>query len=113
MSGSSLFLINIFFKKEKGISPLIAIIILVVVSVAIIGIVFSWGKSFTNNSLVAPSLISSKSDIEGFIWPERIMNNTLLLRNYHSSSDIRIIPIKSTLIKKGTILINICIMKMI
>ncbi|MDD4049835.1 MAG: SUMF1/EgtB/PvdO family nonheme iron enzyme [Candidatus ainarchaeum sp.] len=40
-----------FFKKRKAISPLIATILLVVVAVAIIGIIISWGKGFTNDSL--------------------------------------------------------------
>ncbi len=40
-----------FLKKKKAISPLIATILLVIVAVAIIGIIVSWGKGFTNDSL--------------------------------------------------------------
>ncbi|NCT58966.1 hypothetical protein GW776_05680 [archaeon] len=38
-------------KKRKAISPLIATILLIVVAVAIIAIIVSWGKGFTNDSL--------------------------------------------------------------
>ncbi|MCK9293217.1 hypothetical protein M0P25_04030, partial [archaeon] len=40
---------NIF--KKKSISPLIATILLVVVAVALIAVVLTWGKTFTKESL--------------------------------------------------------------
>ncbi|MDD3178025.1 MAG: hypothetical protein PHR26_00740 [Candidatus ainarchaeum sp.] len=38
-------------RNKKGISPLIATVLLIVVAVALVAIVLNWGKSFTTNSL--------------------------------------------------------------
>jgi formylglycine-generating enzyme required for sulfatase activity len=53
-----------FFKNKKSISPLIATILLVVVAVAIIAIVISWGKGFTNNSLQDASSLALYTESE-------------------------------------------------
>ena len=37
--------------KKKGISPLIATVLLIVVAVALVAIVLNWGKSFTTSGL--------------------------------------------------------------
>ncbi|NCP79479.1 hypothetical protein GW796_03935 [archaeon] len=50
--------------NKKAISPLIATILLVVVAVAIIGIVLSWGKGFTNTTLSKASSIEVYSESE-------------------------------------------------
>jgi flagellin-like protein len=42
-------------KLRKGISPLIATILLIVVAVALIAIVVAWGKSFTSENLAETS----------------------------------------------------------
>ncbi len=59
---------NIFFqmenKKRKGISPLIATILLIVVAVAIIAIIVSWGKGFTNDSLGKTSSLDIYTESE-------------------------------------------------
>lgn len=57
---------NIFMglKNKKAISPLIATILLVVVAVAIIGIVVSWGKGFTTESLSSASAIDIYTESE-------------------------------------------------
>ncbi|MDD4050211.1 MAG: SUMF1/EgtB/PvdO family nonheme iron enzyme [Candidatus ainarchaeum sp.] len=52
------------FRFQKGISPLIATILLIVVSVAIIGIILSWGKGFTNDSFSKTSSIEVYTESE-------------------------------------------------
>jgi len=52
------------FRFQKGISPLIATILLIVVSVAIIGIILSWGKGFTNDSFSKASSIEVYTESE-------------------------------------------------
>ena len=52
------------YEKRKAISPLIATILLVVVAVAIIGIIVSWGKGFTTESLGSASAIDIYSESE-------------------------------------------------
>jgi flagellin-like protein len=61
-----MFLKDIFhhFRFQKGVSPLIATILLVVVAVAIIGIIVSWGKGFTTESLGSASAIDIYTESE-------------------------------------------------
>jgi flagellin-like protein len=44
---------------KKAISPLIATILLIVVAVALIAIVLTWGKSFTTNNLADTDVVDS------------------------------------------------------
>jgi len=41
----------LIYKKNKGVSALIATVLLIVVAVALIAIILTWGKSFTNENL--------------------------------------------------------------
>ncbi len=52
------------FRFQRGISPLIATLLLIVVSVAIIGIILSWGKGFTNDSFLKTSSIEVYTESE-------------------------------------------------
>jgi FlaG/FlaF family flagellin (archaellin) len=47
--------------KRKGVSALIATILLIVVSVALIAIILTWGKSFTNDSISQASNVIDDS----------------------------------------------------
>jgi flagellin-like protein len=47
--------------KNKGVSALIATILLIVVAVALIAIILTWGKSFTTDSLADTTDVIDKS----------------------------------------------------
>ena len=51
-------------EKRKAISPLIATILLIVVAVAIIAIIVSWGKGFTTDSLGSASAVEIYTESE-------------------------------------------------
>jgi hypothetical protein len=81
---------NIFLKKKKtfleknvgkikAVSPLIATILLIVVAVAIIAIIISWGKGFTQEGLKDTTTITSFkiSDATHFIFNPNIKGNIL------------------------------------
>ncbi|NCP72303.1 hypothetical protein GW835_02840 [archaeon] len=76
-------------KKRKAISPLIATILLVVVAVAIIGIVLSWGKGFTNTTLSSADNVNTKNSFTGLIWSFETFGNNVLVEN-KSKQDLNI-----------------------
>jgi len=69
-----------FIRESKSISPLIAIILLVVVAVVLIGLVLGWGKSFTTSSLSNTNDLSSfkPSDVGFFLDIEKGLNGRFL-----------------------------------
>ncbi len=73
-------ILNNVFKK-KSISSLIATILLIVVSVAIITIVLSWTKGFTHDSLDLTSSLPlyTESDVSFFVRVENSMNGRSVL----------------------------------
>lgn len=74
--------------KKISISPLIATILLVVVSVAIIGIVLSWGKGFTQEAIISTdkeSIIES-TELKGFIYYNDLKRDNLFIKNTSSVS---------------------------
>ncbi|GEM_PF-7077497 len=89
---------------KKSISALIATILLIVVAVALIAIVFGWGKSFTTKSLNEPDLIVyDKSDLMGQIDVSKVLpsgqvnvleNNRVILRNKNTFTDANIVGYK-------------------
>jgi len=76
---------NIFLKKQfqkrKAISPLIATILLVVVAVAIIGIVVSWGKGFTTSSLDQTTNVYKQADETIMLSFQSLDNGVLIFKN--------------------------------
>ncbi|HOW29862.1 MAG TPA: DUF5018 domain-containing protein [archaeon] len=58
--------------KKKALSPIVATILLVVVSVILVSIILSFGKSFTNQGLDKTKDIKelSQSDAEHFVYPK-------------------------------------------
>ena len=67
---------SFLIKKRKAISPLIATILLIVVAVAIIVIVLSWGKAFTSDSFENTTNVTSfkTSDATHFVFRPEIKN---------------------------------------
>ena len=76
----NIFLKN-FEKKRKAISPLIATILLVVVAVAIIGIVVSWGKGFTTSSLDQTTNVYKQADETIMLSFQSLDNGVLIFKN--------------------------------
>jgi FlaG/FlaF family flagellin (archaellin) len=79
-----------FYKKIKAISPLIATILLIVVAVAIIGIIVSWGKGFTTDSLQEVTSVTDlkTNDATSFIFrPE--LKGDLLTFTYSPPSNLQ------------------------
>ena len=87
---------KIFNKKRKGVSPLIASILLIVVAISIIVIIFSWGRSVTDENLeFTDTEIYDKSNLDGFITQNtRMSTNNLILENLHTSQSATIIGYK-------------------
>ena len=90
---------NNFYKK--GISPLIATVLLIVVAVALILIILNWGKSFTHESVKVIDYASfTESDLEGYVFVKKIFESTdgtdsrLILDNRDKLEDANIIAYK-------------------
>jgi flagellin-like protein len=109
------------YKKKKGVSPLIATILLIVVVVAIIAIILSWGKGFGKKSLDQTLILDNliASDASHFIFSPKIKGQTLTF-NYSPPLDLKnkniyivgyslvgestIIPLdENTLLKEGVV----------
>jgi hypothetical protein len=77
---------------KRSISPLIATILLIVVSVILITVVLTWGKGFTENTTnQATDLLESSKNVSkrDFFWQTSLVGNQLVLRNI-SDSDLEI-----------------------
>ncbi len=82
-------------KNQKGISPLIATILLIVVAVAIIGIIVSWGKGFTTFSLDQTTTIHKEADKTILLSFDSFNNGSLVFKNISTyDKDIEIIGYK-------------------
>jgi len=79
-------------KKEKGISPLIAVILLVVVAVVIIGLILSWGKNLTNTSVNEVSTFEDNYGIDTvtMLKAKNFNNSKLVIENLKSKSAVTI-----------------------
>ena len=69
-------------NNQKAISPLIATILLVVVAVALISIVLTWGKGFTNDSLSETTDITKfkPSDVTSFLDIKKGLNGRFFVK---------------------------------
>ncbi len=73
-------------NKIYAISPLIATILLIVVAVAIIGIIISWGKNFTQENLDIDVTTYNLSNYKDFVWYDRLTGNNLQIKNLGDQS---------------------------
>ena len=80
----------------KSISPLIAVILLVLVAVVIIGVILAWGKGFTNDSLGGTDVDTYKrsTELSGIIKSKQVIGNNVFLENISSNKNIEIIGYK-------------------
>ena len=81
------------FRNKKSVSALIATILLIVVAVALIAIILTWGKSFTNENLSTANnlLNASPSDAQYYLEIEDGLNGRFLAKynppsNYQNQS---------------------------
>jgi len=83
-------------KNVFSVSALIATILLIVITVALIAILLTWGKDFTNTKLSDNTGQFKKVDKSIFlIKPMQLINGTLILKNISpSKEDINIIGYK-------------------
>jgi len=84
------------FKNKKAISGLIAIILLVVVCVALIVIILSWGKGFTNDSLDGDIVDTYKrsTELSGIIKSKQVIGNNVFLENISTNKNLEIVGYK-------------------
>jgi hypothetical protein len=87
------------FLFKKSVSPLIATILIIVISVILITVVLSWGKNFTENKL-SSSTISTEKDLEYVTLPKSYIlsshfpnYNSILLQNT-SDKNITVVSYK-------------------
>ena len=87
------------FKNKKAISGLIAIILLVVVCVALIVIILSWGKGFTNDSLDGDIVDTYKrsTELSGIIKSKQVIGNNVFLENISTNKNLEIFLLNETI----------------
>ncbi len=71
-----------FNKNQKSVSALIATILLVVIAVALIAVILTWGKSFTNTNLTKTNnlLNAPTSDAQYYLTIEDGLNGRYLVK---------------------------------
>lgn len=86
-----LIMLNRYNKKRKALEPLIATILLIVVSVILVTIVLTWGKEFSTSSLnKTTNILYEKSDLTNFISIKSIGKSEndfsrIEIKNLHST----------------------------
>lgn len=71
---------NYNLKNKKAISPLIATILLIVVAVAIIAIILSWGRGLTQDSIDLVSIdLYTESDLSFYVKPTKSINGRTII----------------------------------
>ena len=77
--------------KKRSISPLIATILLIVVSVILITVVLTWGSGFAKEKLsIAQKSAIKNTDFTGLITNRSLSSKNILVSNNHSSKDLTI-----------------------
>ena len=83
-----------FQRRKKSVSALIATILLIVVAVALIAIILTWGKSFSNSNLSTVSNISDSKDFQGMVWYSKSLNNNVFISNKTHDRNLVIVGYK-------------------
>jgi len=73
-------------QNKSSVSALIATILLIVVAVALIVILLTWGKSFTTNSISEVDTFKDASSTY-FIKPVQLVNGSLIFKNISTTQD--------------------------
>lgn len=71
----------LFLKNRNALSPLIATILLIVIAVAIIAVIVSWGKDFSNTSLSSANNFNSNNDFKGLVWSFKTSGDSVIIQN--------------------------------
>ena len=85
------------FKKKlrkKGLSPLITTILLIIVTFALIGLILSWGKSFSNQMRTSTHSFENNYTKAGTVMIKPIKfysNNRLILNDLMSDTNLTIV----------------------
>ncbi len=87
--------------RAKSISPLIATILLIVVSVSIILIIISWGKGFTNQSLSSASADLKESSLSYFLYLDKVIENKIYVKNTHPEKDLVVLKYRVVFDRRG------------
>jgi len=86
---------------KKSVSPIIVVILLILVSLVIIDIILTWGKSFTQGSISKADTIYQESDLTGLILVQRTIGNKILFINTSNSINATIIGYKILTLQDG------------
>jgi len=78
---------------KRSVSPLIATILLIVVSVILVTVVLIWGQGFSKDNL-NQATFSMNQDFTGLITSRSISSQNILISNNHSSKDLNVIGYK-------------------
>jgi hypothetical protein len=82
------------FITKRSVSPLIATILLILVSVILITVVLTWGSDFAKDKLSRTQTSINDIDLTGLITSRSISSQNILISNNHSSRDLNIIGYK-------------------
>jgi len=80
--------------NKRSLSPLIATILLIVVSVILITVVLTWGSDFAKDKLSTTQTSIKNTDFTGLITNRSISSQNILISNNHSSKDLNVIGYK-------------------
>ena len=76
---------------KRSLSPLIATILLIVVSVILITVLLTWGSDFAKEKLsIAQTSTIQSTDFTGLITNRSLSSQNILVSNNHSSKDLTI-----------------------
>ena len=82
-------------KNKKSLSPLIATILIIVVSVILITVILTWGSDFAKEKLsIAQSSAIQNTDFTGLITNRSLSSKNSLVSNNHSSKDLNVVGYK-------------------
>lgn len=83
--------------SKRSVSPLIATILLIVVSVILITVILTWGSSFTKDNLNQIDLYSLEEDLDlkGSLAlhsiTQSLENNTIIFKNINNNKDLNLV----------------------
>ena len=89
-------MLNRYNQKRKALEPLIATILLIVVSVILVTIVLTWGKEFSTSSLNKTTVVFTEADSSIYMLSAgKLQNGKLIFKNISpTNKDINIIGYK-------------------
>jgi len=80
--------------NKRSLSPLIATILLIVVSVILITVVLTWGSGFAKENLSTTTEIQENTDFTGLLSSSYLGSSAILINNTNKNKDLNIIGYK-------------------